>query len=143
MVAWQTTRSGALVSGNAETFEFSARWGLHVDGDFVDYYDTSEAACAAAEKHPDFVPTVEVEGAALPGTPDTRCMLGIFTEGGVENPDYLIPGFPSFYTAPRFAKAAGRRVLAEAPAALGFDVIQFTKPGSSNYRTVATEMRAS
>ena len=64
--------------------------------------------------------------------------LGVFRPGEIASPEELEPGHPCWFSAPRFAKAAGAALVARHPEALGFDVVKVT---DGHWRTVATVWR--
>jgi hypothetical protein len=76
-------------------------------------------------------------------------MLGIFrtrvTDGGatvsneIAEPSEIEPGHPSWFTAPRYAKAAGLAFVEQHEDVLGFDVTRVFNGG--HYRTVHTFWR--
>lgn len=63
-------------------------------------------------------------------------MLGILDDHQIKNPEEIEPGFPTWFEAPRFAKAAGLAFLERHPQAVGYDVSKVFDGG--HYRTVET-----
>lgn len=66
--------------------------------------------------------------------------LGIYRPGEIASPEEIEAGHPCWFSAPRYAKAAGAALIARHSDTLGYDV---TKVVDGHWRTVASVWKES
>lgn len=150
MTAWRPLANGDLARGTALlspvrdllTAEQPGGWNVEVAGEWVDACDHLEAAQALAAKT--LVDDIAVEGGRplLCDRADIAAhpfMLSILTaDGAIDSVDEVEPGYPTWFSAPRFAKAAGAALIGRHAELVGYEV---TKVDRGHWRTVASYIR--